>query len=306
MQLGGGEGGKRSLSFYALALFFGGFVLFLYGPMLTIIILSFQGPDGGLTFPMNGVSTVWFGKLIEGVGVVDIWSAFGRSIKLGLVVMGVTVVFSVLAGLAYRRRFVGATALFYIVIASLIVPSIVVSLGIGLEFRLLDDAIKRYGDTHGIEWIGQHFTTSMGLFRSALGAHLTWTLPFGLLIMFAVLNRFNPAYEEAARDLGASSWQTFRHVVLPMIAPSLIGIALFGFTLSYDELARTAQAIGGLNTLPLTLQGLTTTVTTPVIYALGAVTTGISFLAIFTTLAIILSMRRRQAQRGSDAGKGMV
>ena len=45
---------------------------------------------------------------------------------------------------------------------------------------------------------------------SALGAHLTWTLPFGLLIMFAVFNRFNRAYEEAARDLGASGWQTFR------------------------------------------------------------------------------------------------
>lgn len=299
-------GGKRSLSFYGLALFFGLFVLFLYGPMLTIIILSFQGPGGGLTFPMNGVSTFWFSKLMQGVGVVDIWSAFWRSIKLGMVVMVVTVVFSVLAGLAYRRRFFGASALFYVVIASLIVPSIVVSLGISLEFRLLDDAIKRYGNTNNIEWIVQNFTTSMGLFRSALGAHLTWTLPFGLLIMFAVLNRFNSAYEEAARDLGASPWQTFRHVVLPLIAPSLIGIALFGFTLSYDELARSAQAIGGLNTLPLTLQGLTTTVTTPVIYALGTLTTGISFLAIFTTLAIILTLRRRQTKLGSDAGKGMV
>ena len=49
----------------------------------------------------------------------------------------------------------------------------------------------------------------MGLFTSGLGAHLTWTLPFGLLIMFAIFNRFNPAYEEAARDLGASPWQTF-------------------------------------------------------------------------------------------------
>ena len=54
---------------------------------------------------------------------------------------------------------------------------------------------------------------------SALGAHLTWTLPFGLLIMFAVFNRFNPAYEEAARDLGATPWQSFRHVVLPLIGP---------------------------------------------------------------------------------------
>ena len=76
------------------------------------------------------------------------------------------------------------------------------------------------------------YTTSMGLFTSALGAHLTWTLPFGLLIMFAVFNRFNPAYEEAARDLGATPWQSFSHVVLPIIGPSVVGIGMFGFTLS--------------------------------------------------------------------------
>lgn len=80
----------------------------------------------------------------------------------------------------------------------------------------------------------------MGLYTSALGAHLTWTLPFGLLIMFAVFNRFDPAYEEAARDLGASGPQTLRHVVVPILAPALVGVALFGFTLSFDELARTS------------------------------------------------------------------
>ena len=87
--------------------------------------------------------------------------------------------------------------------------------------------------------------------------------------MFAVFNRFNPAYEEAARDLGATPWQGFRHVVLPLIGPSVVGIGMFGFTLSWDEIARTSQAIGDVNTLPLELQGLTTTVTTPSIYALG-------------------------------------
>lgn len=297
---------RRGLSFYLLALFFVGFVAFLYGPMITIIILSFQGPEGGLTFPMNGVSTYWFGKLLEGVGVVDIWSAFGRSLRLGAVVMVLTVAFTVLAGLAFRRRFLGSTPLFYVVVASLIVPSIVVSLGIGLEFRLLDDEIKAYGAAHEIDWIQAQFTTAMGLFSSALGAHLTWTLPFGLLIMFAVFNRFDKSYEEAACDLGANAWQSFRYVVLPIIAPSLIGVALFGFTLSYDELARSTQAIGGRNTLPLELQGLTTTVTTPVIYALGTVTTAVSFIVIFTTLSVILLLRRRQAKRGSDAGQGML
>ena len=61
---------------------------------------------------------------------------------------------------------------------------------------------------------------------------------------------------EAARDLGASPWQTIRHVVLPIIAPSLIGVALFGFTLSYDEFARTLLTAGSYNTLPLEIYGI--------------------------------------------------
>ncbi len=300
------HGDRRPPTFYALAALFTLFVGFLYGPTFTVFLLSFQGPDGGLTFPMNGVSTYWFSKLMEGVGVVDIWAAFRRSVSLGAVVMVLTVILSVAAGLAYRQRFRGSTGLFYIVVASLIVPSIVVSLGIGLLFRLIDEGIKAWGEANDVPWIVEDFTTSMGLFTSALGAHLTWTLPFGLLIMFAVFNRFDKAYEEAARDLGASSWQTVRHVVLPIIAPSLIGVALFGFTLSYDELARSSQAAGDRNTLPLELQGLTTTVTTPEIYALGTLTTGVSFLVIFIALAVVLWLRRRRARHGTDAGKGMV
>jgi putative spermidine/putrescine transport system permease protein len=283
---------RRSSSFYWLAVLFALFVLFLYGPMITILILSFQGPDGGLTFPMNGVSLHWFGKLWEGLGVVDIWAAFRRSLRLGLVVMVLTVVLSLLAGLAYRKRFRGSSLLFYIVVASLIVPSIVVSLGIGLEFRLLDDSIKASAEQFGWTYLAENYTTAMDIYTSGLGAQLTWTLPFGLLITFAVFNRFDRRFEEAARDLGATPWQSFAHVVLPIITPSVIGIGLFGFTLSWDEVARSSQAMGDLNTLPLELEGLTTTVTNPQIYALGTVTTGVSFVVIFASLALISALRR--------------
>ncbi len=292
----------RSTSFYVLATFFCVFVLFLYGPMLTIVMLSFQGPSGGLTFPLNGLSLHWFNRLFSGGGIVDIGSAFRRSLKLGLAVMTLTVVFSVLAGLAFRKRFWGQTVVFYAAVASLIVPSIVTSLGIALQFRLLDDAIKAFAP----EFITETYTTGMGLFTSGLGAHLTWTLPFGLLIMFAIFNRFDKRLEEAAADLGATPWQSFRYVVLPIILPSLVGIALFGFTLSWDEIARSSQAIGETNTLPLELQALTTTVTTPEIYALGTVTTAVSFIVIGLALATIKVLRARQAKHGSDAGRGMV
>jgi putative spermidine/putrescine transport system permease protein len=271
----------RPLSFYLLAAFFGLFVLFLYGPIATIVILSFQGPNGGLTFPMNGVSTHWFHNLFQQQAVGDFGGALTRSLSLGVIVMLVTVLFAVSAGLAFRRRFFGSGVIFYIAVASLIVPSILVSLGIGLMFNIMG-------------W-------EPNWYSSGLGAHMTWTLPFGLLIMFAVFNRFNRAYEEAARDLGATPWQTIRYVVLPIIAPSVIGIALFGFTLSYDEFARTLMTAGSFNTLPLEIYGMTTNVTTPVLYALGTLTTAISFVVILAALGGVLFMQRRRARHGSDA-----
>lgn len=269
---------KRGPGFYVLTAFFILFVLFLYGPLSTIFILSFQGPNGGLTFPMNGVSLRWFENLLfEQQAVGDFGGAFSRSLLLGLMTMLTTVVVSLLAGLAFRRRFLGSGPLFYLTIASLIVPSILISLGIGLAFNV--------------------FGLEPAWYSSGFGAHLTWTLPFGLLIMFAVFNRFNPAYEEAARDLGASPWQTFAHVVLPIILPSLIGVGLFGFTLSYDEFARTLMTSGSFNTLPLEIYGMTTNVTTPVLYALGTVTTVFSLAVILLALATIAVLRKRRARR---------
>jgi len=290
---------RRRPGFYLLGAVFVAFVLFLYGPMLGIFVLSFQGPEGGLTFPLRGMSLHWFEKLFAGIGVVDIGAAFRRSLAMGAVVMVLTMILSLLAGLAFRKRFKGSTLLFYVSVASLIMPSIIVSLGIGLQFRLIDTGVRALAEALGWDALLSSYTTSMGLFTSGLGAHLTWTLPFGLLIMFAVFNRFNPAFEEAASDLGASPWQTFVHVVLPMIGPSLLGVGMFGFTLSWDEIARSSQAIGDLNTLPLELQGLTTTVTTPVIYALGTLTTVVSLAVIGATLTTLALLRRRTRLRAA-------
>jgi putative spermidine/putrescine transport system permease protein len=277
---------QRSRSFYVLASFFGLYVLFLYGPTITIGILSFQGPGGGLTFPMRGVSLHWYDELFQQQAVGDIWGAWRRSVALGLMVMVTTVVVSVMGGLAFRKRFRGSGVLFYLIITSLTIPSILISLGVGLIFS-----------QSGLD---VHWSTS------AFGAQLTWTLPFGLLIMFAVFNRFDKSYEEAARDQGASNWQTLRHVVLPIIAPSLIGVALFGFTLSYDEFARTLLTAGSYNTLPLEVFGMTTNVTSPVLYALGTLTTVFSLAVIGICLGFVLMAQRRRARAGSDAGKGLV
>ena len=233
------------------------------------------------------------------MGTVDIAAALERSAYLGFWVTLITVVFSVLAGLAFRKKLKGANIIFYTAVASLIMPSIIVSLGIGLEFRLLDNAIKWILGAMNMTETLESYGTSLGLYTSALGAHLSWTLPFGLLVMFAVFNRFNPAYEEAARDLGATPWQTFRYVVLPLISSSVIGVGMFGFTLSWDEIARTSQAIGDVNTLPLELQGLTTTVTDPSIYALGTSTSAISLAVMACAMLVAKWFNKKQLKATS-------
>jgi putative spermidine/putrescine transport system permease protein len=272
---------KRPWSFYALAAFFALFVLFLYGPMTVIYILSFQGPNGGLTFPMNGVSLHWFYALWSQERTGDIAGALGRSIVLALIVVVITVVLSVSAGLGFRRRFFGSTVLFYAAIASLIMPGLLVGLGIGLTFQLL-----------GID---------ANWYSSGLGAQLTWTLPYGLLVMFAVLGRFNRAYEEAASDLGATDLQRLRYVVLPILLPGIIGVALFGFTLSYDEFPRTVLTAGGENTLPLEIWAMTTNVTSPALFAVGTVTTIVSFIVIAASLTSIALIQRRRSRAGGGA-----
>ena len=266
-----------------MAALFGAFVLFLYGPTLTIVILAFGGPDSGLTFPMRGVSAHWFGELFADQAVGDLGAALQRSLVLAVMVSAVTVCVALSAGLAFRRRFVGAGALFALALASLIVPSILVSLGVGLVFS------QTGIDTN---W-----------WSSAFGAQLTWTLPFGLLITFAVLNRFDRSWEEASRDLGATPWQTFRLVVLPILLPSIVGIALFGFTLSWDEFPRTLLTAGSDNTLPLEIYGMTTNVTSPMLYALGTVTTGLSLGAIGGALLLIRTLAARRQGRVARAAR---
>lgn len=267
----------RPWTFYVLAGVFTLYVIGLYGPMISIYILSFQDIRGGLVFPMKGLSLHWFVDLFTQVRTGDVKGAFGRSIRLAALVTIITLVVSFMAGLAFRRRFWGDTVVFYLMIGSLVAPGLVLGIGVGLLFNFL-----------GIE---------PGLYTSALGAQLSWTLPFGVLVMFAVMSRFDRAWEEAAYDLGASSWQTIRLVVIPVLAPGLVAVALFGFTLSYDEFARTLQTTGAMNTLPLEIWSMTLNVTSPSLYALGTVTTIVSFLAIGLSLGAIGWMQRRRAAR---------
>ena len=97
--------------------------------------------------------------------------------------------------------------------------------------------------------------------------------------------------------------------MIPILAPGLVAVALFGFTLSYDEFARTLQTAGSLNTLPLEIWSMTLNVTSPSLYALGTVTTIISFIIIVVCLGAIARIQKRRASsvlaiEGGSYGNG--
>lgn len=254
-------------SYYAV------FLLFVYGPMLAMFVLSFQGRMARLSFPVRSWGFYWWAKLIQPSAVGDLQGALLRSLILALVVMVITAVFSTMFAMAYRKKFPGSGVLFYAIMTGIMMPGILLSLGLAL-------LLKALGITPA--W-----------WFSGLGVHVVWTLPFGFLVMMAVFNRFDSTLEEAARDMGADERAVFREVTLPLIMPGVVAAGLFGFTFSYDEFSRTTLLAGEFNTLPLDIYASFTQRIRPNLFALGTASTIFSLLMIGLFLLIYTVIYRR-------------
>ncbi|MDK2753082.1 MAG: ABC transporter permease [Gammaproteobacteria bacterium] len=264
---------KKALGTTLFSGYYGLFLIFIYGPMIAMFILSFQGRRGGTSFPMRGSSFYWWQKLIEPSVVGDMQGALLRSLILALIVMVITALFSTMLAMAFRKRFFGSNVLFYTVMSGLMVPGILLSLGLATLMREV-----------GIP---------AAWWSSALGVHVVWTLPFGFLVMMAVFNRFDVSLEEAARDMGADEWTVFKEITFPLILPGIVAAGLFGFTLSYDEFARTTLLAGEFNTLPLDINASMTQRIRPTLFALGTASTIFSLLMIGLFLVVYSILYRR-------------
>jgi putative spermidine/putrescine transport system permease protein len=269
---------KRILAVYFLL-----FLLFLYGPMIVMAALSFQGPQGAVTFPMRGLSLHWWNELVNGPRSDTIRETATRSVELSLAVGFVVAILAFSLSMGYRRRFRFDGALFYLIMLALMTPGILLSLGTAFFWRFMD------------------LRTS--LWQTALGTNVVWGLPFAFLIMVAVWNRYDNAVEEASRDLGAGGFRTFREVTLPLVWTGVFGAFLFGFTLAWNEYDRTALVAAGANTLPLEIFALTVgSVIQPDLYALGTATTAVSLLGVglFLVVATIVLRRRIRLKKPAD------
>jgi putative spermidine/putrescine transport system permease protein len=268
---------RDRLSKIGLGVWFAIFLLFLYGPILVMLVLSLQGSAGGPTFPAKGLISGYWYSYLGGANAAAIRSAATTSLLLATVVGLIGGALSLSLIMAYRRmgRRTGA-ALLYLVLLSLMTPGILLSLGMTLWWKLLG--------------------VNLTLYPAALGVHVVWALPFGFLVMLAIFNRYDIAVEEAARDLGASALHTFTRVTLPIVWGGVFGAALFGFTLSWNEFERTLL-VSPTNTLPLEIYGeLVSSVLQPNLYALGVITTFGTIAIVFAMLIVVALIVRRTAR----------
>ena len=275
-----------------LTVFFGIFIVFMYGPMLVMGVLSLQGTHGSMTLPAKELfSAHWYSELSAQTGVMTaVRDGISKSLWLSLVVALVTAVLSLTLGMVFRRQFRGGGILFYAILLSLMTPGLLLSLG--LSFLLYYIGFQKGSGTMG--------------YLPIVGVQAVWALPFGFLVMMSVFNRYDARSEEAARDLGASSITTFREVTLPLIWTGVFGAGLFGFTLALNEFERTFLISGAINTLPLELFIITSSsVLRPYVYSLGVVTIALSFLLIGVFLAVSAITGRQKAQAIVEDGSGI-
>lgn len=242
--------------------------ILIYAPIISMIIFSFN-PANRMVPPIEGVSLRWY---IDWINNEQLVNALLRSLRLAILTMLVCIGLFTPAGLAYKKPFRGSEFFFYLIILGLILPGIAYGLGAVIFFKQLGVMIS---------------------FWTGLPVHTVWCLPWGLILVRAMMDPMLVEYEDAARTLGASELKVFRSITLPITIPAILGGALFAFTLSIGELFRSTLTITP-DTLPLRIFGIVQIRATPALLALGSTITIVS-LALLVVVGVIVtrSMRAR-------------
>ncbi len=221
-----------------LRVFFGLLVVFLYAPIVILAVFSFN--DGDVSFPLAGFTLDWYRRFFSNPKILQ---SLQRSAVVAAVSSLIAVALGVAAAIALlRRRFVGKSAVSALLFSPLVVPYLVFGISLLVIFTAVD---KLLTSTTG-SYIG------LGLHAVVIG-HVVVSLPYTVLTIMPLLERLNVGLEEAAKDLGASPWQSFRRVTLPLLMPALVSAFMIAFTLSFDEYAIASFLAGETPTWPVFL-----------------------------------------------------
>jgi spermidine/putrescine transport system permease protein len=229
---------------------------FLYLPVIILIIFSFNNTRSVAVF--TGFSTEWYVKLSQNNELLE---AARNSLLVGLVTTVVATAIGTLTALAMDRyRFKLRTAFDANLYLPIVIPEIVMGIALLLFFN--QALFPFLQNTLGIR-------ASTGLHTITL-SHIAFDIPFVYVIVRARLADFDRTLEEAAADLGADEWETFKRVTLPLLMPGIIGGALMAFTLSLDDYLITVFTKGIQDqTMPLYIYSLVRKGVTPEINALS-------------------------------------
>jgi spermidine/putrescine transport system permease protein len=221
-----------------LRLFFALLVVFLYLPIAVLALFSFNAGDP--TFPLEGFTTHWYGDVFTNEVLIG---SLIRSTIVATISSVIAVGLGVLASFVLiRRRFVGKPAASALMFSPLVIPYLVFGVSLLVIFTAVDKILT---DSFGV-YIG------LGLHAVVIG-HVVVSLPYTILTIMPLLERLSVSLDEAAKDLGASPWQTWRRVTLPLLFPALISAFLIAFTLSFDEFAIASFLAGPEPTWPVFL-----------------------------------------------------
>lgn len=251
------------------------YLVFLFAPIAIIILFSFH-TSPALTFPLEGLSFRWYDALLSRPEfVASLWN----SLKVGFFTAIVTTILGTLAALALIRLKNASSQVFgWLNFAPIGLPGLFI--GIAL--------VTLYAQ--------------IGLPRSLLTvtiAHVLCTLPFFVETMRSRINYFDHSLEEAARDLGASQFQTFRLVTIPILAPTIAGAAILSFALSFDEFIVTIFVSGNDTTLPLYIWSMMRRTVDPSINAASVLALALS-IAVLAAGGLVLWLQRKRAVAARD------
>ncbi len=203
-------------------------IVFLHFPAVIIILYAFTTDDRTFTFPPPGLTLQWFGVALQRS---DMWEAFGLSLRVAVIATGAALILGTLAASAvHRSKFFGREAISFLVILPIALPGIVTGIALRSAMSLGNIPFS---------------------FLTIIIGHATFCVVTVYNNVIARYRRTGKSQVEASMDLGATSFQTFRFVVLPNIATALLAGGMLAFALSFDEVIVTTFTAGQQMTLPI-------------------------------------------------------
>jgi len=248
-------------------------LLFLHCPIWIIVLYAFTTQESAFTFPPPGLTTQWFDVALT--QRPDLWRALSLSLSVALVATLVAIVLGSLTAIAiYRTRFFGRETVSFLVVLPIALPGIVTGIALRSVVGLMELPFS---------------------FWTIVIGHATFCIVVVYNNVIARLRRTGWSQIEASMDLGASTFQTFRYIVLPNVATALLAGAMLAFALSFDEIIVTTFTSGQQTTLPIWIfSQLTRPRNQPVTNVAAVIVIAITF------IPILLAHRWTQQSEGSD------